>query len=94
MNCAKALYHSSDLIGVVYQFVIGLFRLQVPMPRVLECGYLRLGLRARFVLKKYVVIAVGIERRVEIDQVYRLVLDVLPQDVEIVAVVKGVHGKK
>ena len=69
-------------------------RRKVPMPRVLERGYLRLGLRARFVLEQHVVIAVGIERRVQIDQVNRLVLDVVPQDIQIVAVVESVHGKK
>ncbi len=64
------------------------------MPRVLERGYLRLGLGAGFVFEEDVVIAVRIKGRVEVDQVDGLVLDVFPQDVQIVAVVEGVHGKK
>ena len=63
------------------------------MPRVLKRGDLRLGLGAGFVFEQDLIIAVAIERRVQIDEVDGLVLDVIPQDVQIVAVVKGVHGK-
>jgi len=63
------------------------------VPRILERRYLRLGFGPRFVLEQDVVIAVGIKRRVQIDQVNRLVPYAVPQDVQIVAVVKGVHGK-
>ena len=63
------------------------------MPRVFERRYLRIGLDAGFVFEKYVVIAVGIKRWVKIDEINRLVLDLFPQDLQIVAVVKGVQGK-
>jgi hypothetical protein len=65
------------------------------------------GIRSRYVFQphgaesawlpdfeKHVVIAVRVKRRVEIDQVNRLILDVVPEDLQIVAVVKGVHGKR
>jgi hypothetical protein len=39
-----------------------------------------------------VVILVAVERRVEIDQVNRLVLLVTPEDIQVVAVVKDVFG--
>ena len=42
--------------------------------------------------EKHVVIAVRIERRVEVDQIDILVLDVVAQDLEIVTVVKRIHG--
>ena len=32
--------------------------------------------------------------RVEIDEINRFILDVIPQDHQIVAVIKGVHGKQ
>jgi hypothetical protein len=38
-----------------------------------------------FILEKDVVRAVGVERRVEVDQVYALVGKILPQDGKIVA---------
>jgi len=52
---------------------------------------LRIGLAAGFVFEKEVVIAVGIKRRVKINKIDRLVLDVVPQDLKIVAVVECIH---
>ncbi len=73
--------------------MIGAFGLGVPMPGVFKGGYLRFALGSALVLEKNVVIAVGIERRVQIDQVNATRRDVFPQDVQIVAVVESVHRK-
>lgn len=40
--------------------------------------------------EQHVVISLGVERRVKIDEVYRLIFDVAPQDVQIVAVLQMV----
>ena len=60
-------------------------------PRVFEGGHLRLGGVSLGRFEIDVVDALRIERRVEIDQVNGFVRDVFVQDVEIVAVVEGVH---
>ena len=60
------------------------------MPSVLERLNLRVGLRAVLLGEQDVVVGVGVERRVEVDQVDRLILDVAAEDVEVVAVVENV----
>ncbi len=42
-------------------------------------------------LRYHVIVAVGNERRVEVDQVNGLVRDVFPQNIQIIAVIKCVH---
>src|SRR5439155_10201332 len=54
----------------------------------LEGHDLRGGAGAVAFGKEHVVILSAIERRVEIDQVNRLVINVLPQDGQVVAVIK------
>jgi len=51
------------------------------------------GSDAVLFLKESVVVLGGVERRVEIDEVNRLVLDVATKDVEIVAVIERSHGR-
>ena len=63
---------------------------QAPFPGVLERLDLGLGLLPALLGEQHVVVGVGIERRVEIDQVHRLVVHVAPKDVEVVAVVEQV----
>jgi len=69
-----------------HQLVVGGGGGLVPLPGVLE----RLGLGAArgpvLVLEEDVVVGLGVERGVEVDQVYGLVLDVLAHDREVVAV--------
>jgi len=43
-------------------------------------------------LKKHVVVAVRIKRRVEIHEIDRFVLDIPPQDVQVIAVVECVQS--
>jgi hypothetical protein len=57
------------------------------MPGVFERRYLRLRVGAGFVLEQNIVIPVRIKRRVKIDQVNGLIRDVIPQDIQIIAVV-------
>ena len=44
---SKALDHSPDLIGFVYQFAVGLLGGEVPVPRVFERRDLRFAVAAR-----------------------------------------------
>ena len=51
----------------------------------------RLPVRSR--LEKDVVVAVGVERRVEINKINGLFVDIPPQDIQIAAVVESVHER-
>ena len=68
----------------------------VPLPGVLEGVNLGAGLGAVLLGEEDVVVLAGVEGRVEIDEVHRLVLNVALEDIEIVAVVELVflcsHG--
>jgi hypothetical protein len=59
-----------------------------PVPGVLERLDLRVRLLAGRRAEQDVVVGLAVERRIEIDQINRLVLDVLAQDFEIVALVQ------
>ena len=61
------------------------------MPGVIEGGDLRGGFLAGFIPEEDVVAAVGVERRVEVDQVYAGRVYLLAQDGEVVPVVEGVQ---
>jgi hypothetical protein len=63
-------------------------RLLAPMPRILKGGDLRFALLPLRRLEQQVVVPLGIERRIEIDQVYRLIDESLAQDVQVVAKIK------
>jgi hypothetical protein len=67
---------------------------QLPMPGVFESRYLRLGLDAGFVFEKNVVVPVRIKRRIEIYKIDTSIRKIIPvlQDLQIIAVVKGIHG--
>ena len=88
---SERFYHAPDLIEFVFQFAIGLLGSEVPVPSVFECRDLRRRIAPRFVTEQNVVIAVRVKRRVEINEIDGIVLDIIPQDLEIVAVVKSVH---
>lgn len=60
------------------------------MPGVFEGDDLRFGGAPALLLEQHVVRAVGVERRVEVDQVDARVANVVAQDVKVVAVEEGV----
>ena len=66
--------------------------LLVPVPGVLERLDLRLAALALGRFEEEIVVALGVKRRVQIDEVHRFRRDVLAEDSEVVAVVKGVHA--
>jgi hypothetical protein len=49
------------------------------------------GIRAIFFVEERVVVLRGVERRIEINEVNGLILDVSLQDVEVVTVIKYAH---
>src|ERR1700736_3698471 len=63
-----------------------------PMPAILECLYLGLGLPARRRPEKDVVGRVRVKRRIQVNKINRLVRNALPEHVEIVTVEKGLHA--
>ena len=67
--------------------------LQAPLPRVLERRDLRLGLLAALFGEQHVIVGVGVEGRVEVDQVNSGIGQVATQDVEVVAVIEDVRGE-
>ena len=71
----------------------GAFRFQRPLPGVGESLNLGWGVLAGLLSEQHVVGGVGVEGRVQVHQVNRLVGYILPQYLKVVAVVKGVgHG--
>ena len=52
---AKRFDHAADFVGVVYQLMKRFLGLLVPVPRVFERVYLRIGFGAGLVLEKHVV---------------------------------------
>ena len=91
---AERLHHLGDGgVGRVNQFVelaLGLF---AQMPRVFKGRDLRLALVPLGRFEQEIVVALGIERRVEVDEVNGFVLDVFLEDVEIVAEEELIHAK-
>ena len=79
-----------DLAAGLDDLLVGGGRLRGPSPRVLEGLDLRGGPLAVLLREQDVVVGVRVERRVQVDEVNRLVLDVSAQDVEVVAVVEDV----
>ena len=71
---------------IVHQVVIGLLGGVAPMPGVVKGDNLRLGIVPAFVPEQHVVGAVGVERRVEVNQVHAFGRDILAQDGQIVAI--------
>ena len=77
-------------VAAVHDFVKGLFAMRGPVPGVLERLDLRLRLLAGRRLEQHVIGRVGIERRVEIDQIDALAANLLAQNFEIVTVIEPV----
>ena len=75
------------------QFVELTLGLLAPVPRVLKRGDLRLALLTLRRFEQQVVVTLGIERWIEIDQAHRLVGDALPQDVKVVAEIELIHRR-
>src|ERR1039457_6422514 len=75
----------------MHQFVelaLGLF---APMPRVFKRRDLRLALVPLGRFEQEIVVALGVERRVEVDEVNGFVLEVLAEHLQVVAEEKLVH---
>jgi hypothetical protein len=54
-----------------------------PMPRIFESRNLRVGFVAFRCFEKQVVIALGVERRVEIDEVDRFIANMFAEDLKV-----------
>jgi len=88
---AHSLEHDRG-IGVRpgYYLIKGTLGGLIPVPRVLERLDLGLRLLAGRRLEQDVIGGIGVERRIEVDHVHRIVRDALPEHGEVVAVVEGV----
>lgn len=78
-------------VGLAQDFVELALRLLAPVPEILERGDLGVGLVALWRLEQQVVVALGVERRVQINQVHRFSSHVLAQDMQVVAEIQPVH---
>ena len=65
-------------------------RLLIPVPSILKCFNLSLAVDPFWRLEEEVVVSFGVERRVQINQIDRLIFEMLTQDAKIVTVVQGV----
>jgi hypothetical protein len=88
----EGLHHVGDFAGLLGDGVVGFPSLDVPMPGVFKGVDLPGGGASVLFLKKGVVVLRGVEGRIEIDEVHRLVLQITPKDVEVVAVVQRAHA--
>ena len=79
---------------MVQQFLKLAGGLLAPRPRIFERFNLRLALFSLGRFEQEIVVALGVERRVEIDEVNSLVLNVLTQHLKVVAEVKLVHAMR
>ena len=75
----------------LHRFEVGPPGRIVPMPRVVKGLDLGGRLGTPLAAEQDVVAGVGVEGRVKVDEVYRLVFYVAAQNVQVVAVVQGVH---
>jgi hypothetical protein len=92
----EKLLHRAEQVGDVgiaarHHLVKGLRGFRAIVPAILERLDLAVRGRALGRLEEDVVVGVGVERRVEIDQVDALVRNVLAQHLQIVAIVKLAH---
>lgn len=79
--------HRSGKVGVrpLYDGLIGFGGLLVPMPGVCEDLYLSAGLGSILLFEENVVILIALERRIQVNQVDRLIRDVVAENFKIVA---------
>ena len=84
-NCCDQSTLARQVCGFIWLLLKG-----VPRPGVVEGFDLGRGGLAALILDEDVVGAVGVEGRVEVDQIHRLVRDVLTKHPQVVAVVEGV----
>jgi len=89
----EGLYHVGNFAGPLGHGVVGFLGLDVPMPGVLKGANLAGGVGAVLFMEEGVVVLGGVEGRVEINQVNRLVLDVTLENFEVVAVIKRAHAR-
>jgi hypothetical protein len=93
-KAAQSLHHFRHVgVGLVQEFVKFALGLLVSMPGVLEGFNLRLAVVAARRFEEQIVIALGIERRVEINEVNGFIRNVLAEDLEIVAVIELIHPR-
>jgi hypothetical protein len=66
-----------------------------PMPAIFECGDLRVAFVSLRRFKEHGIIALGIERRIEINKINRFIRPprrMLAENIEIVAEIKFIHS--
>jgi len=85
--------HHLGHVGIVAveEFVELALGLLAPMPGVLEGGNLRVGFVSLRRFEEHGIIALGIKRRVEINEVDRFIRNVLAENIEVVAEIEFVH---
>jgi hypothetical protein len=93
-KCPERLHRLRGLPARLCDFLEGTCGFGVPLPGILERLDLRRSLRAVTLGEQDVVAGVGIERRIEVDEIDALIGDVSPEHVEVVAVIEQViwHG--
>lgn len=85
-ECAEGAHGVGDAAPAFDDFLIGDFGVHVPLPGVFEGHDLGAGAGAIFFGEENVVVLAAVEGWVEVDEIDRLVLDVLAEDGEVVAV--------
>src|SRR5579859_3733668 len=76
----------------MYGLIEGSFRFRTPVPSIIKGFYLRLGALARGAPKQHVIAGLAVEWGIEIDEVHALAFDLIAEDRQVVAVVKGIQS--
>lgn len=87
---AEGTHRIGNAAATFDDFFVGTLGVHVPFPCIFEGHDLRSGTGAVALGEEDVVVLAAVEWRIEIDEVYGFVLDVLAQDGEVVAVIETV----
>ena len=85
---AEGAHGVGDAAAALYDFLTGGFGVHVPFPGIFEGHDLGTGTGAVFFGEEDVVVMAAVEGRVEVDEVDGLVLEVLAEFAEVVAVIE------
>ena len=88
---ADLVRNAALVAGCVSQESVRRLGARAPVPRVFEGEQLSVALAPRLILEDDVVVAVRVERRIEIDEVDRRIFNVPPEDVEVIPVVEDIR---
>src|SRR5947209_19468211 len=84
---------SSASPGFQYHVAVRRFRILTPVPSIYEGCNLSRRFLAALLGKEYVVVAIAVERRVQVDEIDVFIRDVFPKDLQVITEIKLVFSR-